>query len=175
METVSDQLGVSGTFIPTTLNHYHPGRQAGFEVAGRLVATLGELHPDVAEAFDLTGRIYALELDLAQILPHIDLTQRYQSLPRFPGVERDLALIVPKSLASATAMEVIRNAAGPYLADLTLFDVYQGAPVPSGYKSLAYSLVFRASDHTLAEEEVSPYMTAILKQAEEKLEASIRH
>ncbi|NLG86630.1 MAG: phenylalanine--tRNA ligase subunit beta [Firmicutes bacterium] len=175
METVVDQLGVSGKFVPITLTYYHPGRQAGFEVADHIVATFGELHPNVAEAFGLTDRVYTLELDLSQILPHINLTQRYQSLPRFPGIERDLALIVPESVASAAVMEVIINAAGPYLADIMLFDVYQGAPVPTGYKSLAYSLVFRASDHTLAEEEVSPYMTAILQQAEEKLGASIRH
>ncbi|MGI6129215.1 MAG: phenylalanine--tRNA ligase subunit beta [bacterium] len=175
LESIISELGVNGKFVTTTTSFYHPGRQAGLEVASSVVATFGELHPDVAEAFHLSGRIYALELNLTALLPHMHLTTRYQPLPRFPGIERDLALTVPEHVESAKATETIRQVAGPYLVELKLFDVYQGKPIPSGYKSLAYSLVFRAKDHTLTEEEVNPYMDAILDEAVAKIGASIRH
>lgn len=175
LETITQKLGVSGTFVPVSMDWYHPGRQAGFEVDGNLLATLGELHPDIADSFGLDGRVYALELDLVDLLKHMDLTTRYQQLPRYPGVERDLALVVPQDVGAATVAQIIAEASGPYLAHLQLFDVYSGAPIQTGYKSLAYSLLFRAPDHTLTEEDVNPQMKQILKIAAEKIGASVRY
>lgn len=175
LETITQKLGVVGRFVSASLPWYHPGRQASFEVHGSQLATLGELHPDVANSFDLSGRIYALELDLEAMIAQIDLTTIYQPLPRYPGVERDLALIVPADIEAAKVTEIIKGAAGPYLDQLQLFDVYCGKPIPTGQKSLAYSLLFRASDHTLTEEDVNPYIEDIVKMTAEKIGAVVRH
>ena len=174
VEAVTDKLGIRGRFVPTSLNFYHPGRQAGFEVEDCQLGNLGELHPDIVDFFDLSGRIYACELNLTALLPYISLTQKYQTLPRYPGIERDLALTVPADVEAAQVTQVISAAAGPYLADIKLFDVYVGLPVPAGYKSFAYSLLFRSADHTLTEEEVNPYLEHIVEQAKNKIGASLR-
>ena len=169
------KLGVAGKFVSTSLDFYHPGRQTCFEVDGSCLGVLGELHPDAADSFGLSGRVYALELDLTALLPHIRLTTRYRALPRYPGVERDLALIVPEDTEAAQVTQVIMESAGPYLAHLRLFDVYLGAPVPAGYKNLAYSLLFRSADQTLTEEDVNPHLENIIMQAAEKTGAILRH
>lgn len=176
LETLIHKLGVSGKFVPSALNCYHPGRQATFKMnENEQLASLGELHPDVAESFDLATRVYALELDLSALFMQMELTRKYQPLPRYPSVERDLALTVPQDIEAIVAEEVIREAAGPYLAQLKLFDVYLGEPIPIGYKSLAYSLLFRAPDHTLTEEDINPHIETILQHAAEKLGAFVRH
>ncbi|HHT70154.1 MAG TPA: phenylalanine--tRNA ligase subunit beta [Firmicutes bacterium] len=175
LEKIAEKLGVAGKFVSTSLDFYHPGRQTCFEVDGSCLGVLGELHPDAADSFGLSGRVYALELDLTALLSHIRLTTRYRALPRYPGVERDLALIVPEDTEAAQVTQVIMESAGPYLAHLRLFDVYLGAPVPAGYKNLAYSLLFRSADQTLTEEDVNPHLENIIMQAAEKTGAILRH
>ncbi|HKM38942.1 MAG TPA: phenylalanine--tRNA ligase subunit beta [bacterium] len=175
METIAEKLGVEARFVTANSSFFHPGKQASFEVRGEYLGGLGEIHPDVADSFDLTGRILAAEIDFSAMLPHVILTTRYRTLPRYPGIARDLALIVPRDTEAAKVAKIIKDAAGPYLVQLELFDVYIGEPIPSGLKSLAYSLLFRSDKHTLTEEEVSPYLETILKQTAERIGAVVRH
>lgn len=174
LETLLAALRVKGEFVAAALPTYHPGRQAALSVAGEEVATLGELHPAVAEAFGLSGRVYALELNLERLIPQINLAPRYRPWPRFPGVERDLAFLVPADTPAKSVTAVLEEAGGPVLSEIKLFDLYSGEQVPPGYKSLAYSFVFRAPDHTLTEEEIEPVLAAIIKAAEEQLGARVR-
>lgn len=174
LEALADQLKIAGHFVPADEPMYHPGRQAAFEVGRQNVAILGEVHPDVADAFGLTGRVYALELNLDLILPVVNLAPRYRPWPRFPGVERDLALLVPEDTPAATVTALLAAAGGEMLTSLKLFDLYTGEQVPAGYKSLAYSLVFQAADRTLTEREVEPLLAGIIRAAEERLGAKMR-
>lgn len=174
LEAIAQAFQVSGEFVPGAEPVYHPGRQAGFVVSGEKVASLGEIHPEVAEAFGLAGRVYALELNLDLLLPHVDLTPRYRPWPRFPGVERDLALMVPLDVPAKEVASVLAAAGGANLSDLRLFDLYTGEQIPAGYKSLAYSLTFQAADHTLTDAEVEPLIAGIIAAAEQKLKAKVR-
>ncbi|HHY92354.1 MAG TPA: phenylalanine--tRNA ligase subunit beta, partial [Firmicutes bacterium] len=174
LEVLVHALRVSGEFTPSADPSYHPGRQTGWTVDNRTVAVLGEVHPEVAEAFGLSGRIYALELNLDLVLPHLNLAPRYHAWPRFPGVERDLALLVPVDVPAGEVFALLREAGGPNLTDLKLFDLYTGEQIPEGYKSLAYSLTFQSADHTLTDQEVDPLVARIVQVAGAQLGARVR-
>lgn len=152
----------------------HPGRAATIKAGELSLGFLGELHPDVLAAFDLPSRACVFELDWDYAG---SLNQRqvgYEPLPRFPAVERDLAVVVEENLPAAAVEEVIREAGGDQLKGCTLFDVYRGAPVPAGYKSLAYSLVYQLPDRTLTDAEVNAAQERIQRALEERLGARLR-
>ena len=152
----------------------HPGRAAVIRAGQSVLGYLGELHPDVLAAADLPERAYAFELDwwaagrLARRIP------RYEPLPRFPAVERDLAVVVPAATPAAMVARVIKAAGSELLQAASLFDVYQGPPVPEGYKSLAYSLRYQLPDRTLTDAEVNAAQEQIQRALKERLGASLR-
>ncbi|MGI9861854.1 phenylalanine--tRNA ligase subunit beta [Moorella naiadis] len=165
--------GVSWT-AADTYPFLHPGRAAVIQAGQTVLGYLGELHPDVLAAADLPERACVFELDweaagdLARRIP------RYEPLPRFPAVDRDLAVVVPAATPAATVAGVIRAAGGELLQAATLFDVYQGPPVPEGYKSLAYSLRYQLPDRTLTDTEVNAAQEQIQRALKERLGASLR-
>ncbi len=151
---------------------WHPGRAADVSVGGSVVARFGEMHPDYAERAKLPHRAYLAEVDLEALYAlasgrtaaervsdqldaasasarPIGATRLMRGLPRYPEVERDLAVVVPEDLPAARVAETVREAAGPLLETLELFDVYVGPPIPPGRRSLAYRLRLRAPDRTL--------------------------
>jgi phenylalanyl-tRNA synthetase beta chain len=157
-----------------TIPFLHPGRAANIKAGEAILGFIGELHPDVLAAFDLPARACVFELDWDYAG---SLNQRqvgYEPLPRFPAVERDLAVVVEENLPAAAVEEVIREAGGDQLKGCTLFDVYRGAPVPAGYKSLAYSLVYQLPDRTLTDAEVNAAQERIQRALEERLGARLR-
>ncbi len=147
---------------------FHPGRKARIHVGDSFVGMLGEIHPDVADAFGIPGRAYVAELDPSALFETRIIDKQYKPLSRVPSVSRDLALIVPRALESAAVEAVIRASAGDTLESVTLFDIYEGAHMPEGQKSMAYTLVFRHKERTLTDEEVQGFIDevlAALKQA----------
>ncbi|MDN5344906.1 MAG: phenylalanyl-tRNA synthetase beta chain [Clostridia bacterium] len=132
------------------------------------------MHPDVLAAYDLPARACLFELDWEQARKLGKGTAGYEPLPRFPAVERDLALVLPVSTPAAAVETVITEAAGELLKTCTLFDVYQGAPVPAGYRSLAYSLVYQLPDRTLTDAEVNAAQERIQAALKDRLGASLR-
>lgn len=151
----------------------HPGRTGVIHVSGHEAGFLGELDPRVQEAYELPDRAYLLELDLSQVMPLVGGLPRFAGLPRYPAVERDLALLVPVSTPAVHVARTVQRAAGELLERLTLFDVYQGKQVPDGYRSLAYSLVFRAVDRTLKDAEVNDVIAQV-EQALQPLDVILR-
>ncbi len=144
---------------------WHPGRAAEVMVNDRVVARFGELHPDRAAAHRLPHRAYLAEVDLEAVYRIVSGGESpmiprglYAGLPRHPEVERDLAAVVPEDLAAAQVEGIIREAAGPLLEAVELFDVYTGAPVPAGHRNLAYRLRLRAPDRTLTAAEAEEIM-----------------
>jgi phenylalanyl-tRNA synthetase beta chain len=133
----------------------HPGRTGAIWLEQKEVGVLGEVHPLVMEAYDLPGRAYLMELDLDAVLPAAGKQPVYESLPKYPASTRDLALLVPLNVSAAEVEEQMRKHAGDYLESMELFDVYQGKQVPAGYRSLAYSLTYRAGDRTLTDAEIN--------------------
>jgi len=140
---------------------WHPGRSAVMKYHGRAIGQLGEVHPDVAAAHRLPHRAYLAEVDLEAVLPAVTLIRTSPELPRFPSVERDVAVVIPDGLPAGQVEAVIRAAAGPLLEMVELFDVYAGPPVPAGYRNLAYRLRLRAQDRTLTADEAEEILQQV--------------
>lgn len=166
VETLLQRLHVPDVrFTPATHAALHPVRTAALRVAGQELGIIGEVHPHVCERFDLADQTVAvLELQLERLLA-LRQPRRYQRISRFPAVLEDLALVVDADLPAYTVEETIRTAGGALLRAVSLFDVYQGEPIPDGKKSLAYALTFQADDRSLTEEEVRQLYQGIQQHA----------
>jgi phenylalanyl-tRNA synthetase beta chain len=136
------------------LRHLQPGRSAEVLVGGQVVGWVGEVHPAVLEAFDVEAPVTAFQLDLAAIVREAADARPYSDVPRYPGVELDVALVVTEDVTAERVEQAMTSAGGSLLESVRLFDVYRGHGVPDGSKSLAVALIYRASDRTLTAEEV---------------------
>jgi phenylalanyl-tRNA synthetase beta chain len=175
IEAACGALRVTPSFSPTRAGWLHPGQAAELTIDGQVIGVLGQVHPRVAGRFDVEGvSLYAAELDLDRLLSLAREEITVQSLPRYPGVERDIALVLEERFPHTEVAQAIREAGGSLLERLALFDVYRGAPVPEGHRSLAYALTFRAPDRTLADQEVSSAMQAIEQAVTARFSGRIR-
>jgi phenylalanyl-tRNA synthetase beta chain len=153
----------------------HPGRAAEVFAAEEPLGWLGELHPLVAER-DLQGAV-VMELDLDRLLAAAVQgadVRKYTDLISFPALRLDLAVVLPRQVTAAAVLEVVREAAGALLADVRVFDVYEGPQVGEGLHSLALALSFRAAEHTLADEDVAPVRERIVAALSERLGGELR-
>lgn len=164
-ETMLRRIGVIGAEYSAYSDHpaFHGGRCAKIFVGGDEVGMIGEIHPAVCENFQLDVRAYAACFDEKLLLSHVAPEQGYKPLPKFPAVTRDLALTCVEELPAASLEKIIRDAVGKILENVTLFDVYRGAQVDAGKKSVAYNLTLRASDRTLTDEESDAAIKRALK------------
>lgn len=169
-------LRVETTFATADSPTLHPGRGADVFVEGKRCGIVGEVHPDVAEAYDLAGvRLYVAELD-ADLLAEVTSGVRLRStrLPRFPAVERDIAVVVSKSVSAASVEAAIKEYGGRLLEQVRLFDVYAGAQVEQGHQSLAYALTLRSDERTLTDEEANEVMDDVERGLAERFGAKRR-
>ncbi len=169
-----DDLGASQvTYQRGAAELFHPGRCAAVVMDGRQLGYLGELHPTVCVAAGVEGRLVAFEIDVEEVLAASRIP-RSQPLPRFPAVERDLAVVVEEHVAAASILASIKEAAGDLLEMARAFDEYRGAQVPEGRKSIAFTLTFRSPERTLTDAEVDTVMTEIRLAQEKRHGASFR-
>lgn len=141
-----------------------PGRSAEVLVGGEVVGWLGEVHPSVLARFEAEAPVVAFEVDLARIIRAARPARPYVDVPRFPAVELDLAIVVPADVSSERVEQAITAAGGKLLSEVRLFDVYTGAGVPEGKRSLAFSLAYRAPDRTLTAEEVEAAHSKLVRK-----------
>lgn len=174
LESLFEQVRAEAGFTAGEAPGYHPGRTAVLEARGRRLGVAGELHPDVLERLDLPVRVVAFEIDLVELFAVSGRPAQYQPLPRFPGVERDLAVLVKLDFPAAVIRESVRRAGGSLLRSVALFDVYTGEQVPEGQKSMAFALRFQADDRTLTDVEVNERMEAIAENLSKSFGAGIR-
>jgi len=167
VESLFDAFGAKADFSAANEPYLHPGRQAVATCNDAILATFGEVHPDVAAIYDMPVRIYVAEVDLQALFAIECPRTLYKALPRFPAVERDLALLCDKAMPVASIEKIIRQAGGKLLEQVELFDVYEGAQIEAGKKSVAYSLKFRAADRTLSDEDIDPALTKIFAKLKE--------
>ncbi len=146
----------------------HPGRQAVANLNGETIAVFGELHPDTAKDAEIGVKAYVAQIALAPLFALEQPIVLYKPLPRFPAVERDLALLCDAELPAADIEVAIRAGGGKLLEDVKLFDVYQGSQIQAGKKSVAYSLWFRSNEGTLSDADIEPALKKIFKKLEEK-------
>ncbi|NNG66020.1 phenylalanine--tRNA ligase subunit beta [Caldanaerobacter subterraneus] len=153
---------------------YHPGRSAKILFGEEVLGVFGEVHPDVLENYDLPVRVYAGELNLDKIIKFANVDKKYNPLPKYPAVERDIAVVVDEDLFVAEVEKVIKETGRGFVEKTALFDVYKGPNIPEGKKSVAFSIWYRSYEKTLTDEEVNEVHARIVKALEEKLGAKLR-
>lgn len=145
----------------------HPGRQANIIYKGITVGYLGEVHPQVCDNYDIGTKVYAAVLDMPEIVPLATFDRKYEGIAKYPAVSRDLSMVVPKNILVGEIEKVIAQRGGKILEAYQLFDVYEGEQIKEGFKSVAYSVTFRAKDRTLEENDITAAMKKILNGLEQ--------
>ncbi|MFA9558682.1 phenylalanine--tRNA ligase subunit beta [Evansella sp. AB-rgal1] len=175
VEGLLAQLNVleSAEFVQGEAKGFHPGRTAKLLMNGSEVGVLGQLHPSVAKEWSLP-ETYVFELNLHELVTVSTEPIRYQAIPRFPAMDRDIALVVDEAVQAGEVEKVIREFGGKLLTNVALFDLYQGEHMEAGKKSLAFSLRYLDPEKTLTEEEVTKVHSSVLAGVEEKLGAKLR-
>lgn len=140
----------------------HPGRQAEILYKDTVIGYLGEVHPDVADTYGLGDRTYVAVLDLPEILPFASFDRKYEGIAKFPAVTRDISMVMPKTVLVGEVEKIIEKRGGKLLEKYNLFDIYEGAQIKEGFKSVAYTISFRAKDRTLEDKDIQPIMEKIL-------------
>jgi phenylalanyl-tRNA synthetase beta chain len=153
---------------------FHPGASAALYCDDVLVGVVGALHPDVTFELGLDAAPWSFELDTEKLLPYCPAQLRFSGLPRFPVVGRDVAVVVDEDFASDRVVQFVRQWRPEYVEDVALFDTYAGAPIPTGKKSLAYTISYRAADRTLTDEEVNALHSELVAALSQQLGAELR-
>ncbi|MDQ0416795.1 phenylalanyl-tRNA synthetase beta chain [Croceifilum oryzae] len=175
VQAIFERIGVANVEIQAANHHegFHPGRTAELIYNGEVMGVLGEMHPQLAKQHDLKDTIM-VQLDLDRLQQAIQADVRYQAIPRFPAVTRDLALVVDKNVEAGVLEAGIHEVAGELLESVRLFDVFIGSQVGEGKMSIAYSLVYRAADRTLTDAEVTATHSKVVEHLQTTLGAVLR-
>ena len=151
------------TYDPQSGKPYlHPGRQANMVYGGKVVGYLGEVHPLVADTYGIGEKAYIAVIDIPMVLDFANFSYKYTGIAKYPAVTRDLSMVVPKNVLAGQIEAVLEQRGGKILESYHLFDIYEGSQIKEGYKSMAYSVVFRHHDKTLEESEITTVMKKIL-------------
>ena len=163
------------TFVANTANpSYHPGRCADIVIGGRVLGVMGQIHPLVAQNYGISGEVYVAELDFTGLMSELAEERVFHSLPRFPAVSRDLALVCDEAVTVGALEACITKAAGPLLRSIRLFDIYRGPGIAEGKKSAAFSLELRADDRTLTDDDSTGVLNAVLDALRKELDVVLR-
>ena len=174
-EALADALAVDGRALAATeLPGLHPTRAAAISSAGERIGVVGEVDPAVLDAFGITERVAWVEVDLGRLLdlPHGE--RPYRPISRYPSSDIDLAFETPDAVPAADVEAALRRAGGDLLVDLELFDVYRGAGLAPGARSLAYRLRLQAADRTLTDAEVGEVRQQCIDTVVSSTGASLR-
>lgn len=169
VESIAAYCGLRGSYERASEPFLHPGRSAVLKAGEQTVAVFGQVHPDTAEKLGCDAAMYVAQIMLDPLYAAAgERRVIYKPLPRFPAVERDLALLCAADLPVAEIESAIRNGGGNLLTQTALFDVYQGAQIAAGQKSVAYRLTFQSNEGTLTDEQLNPVLKKIFRKLEEK-------
>ena len=151
----------------------HPGRQANVVYDGTVIGYLGEVHPTVAANYAIKERVYVAVLDMPEIISRASFDHKYEGIAKFPAATRDISMVVPKKVLAGDIEKIFDEKGGQFLEKYDLFDIYEGAQIKPGYKSIAYSLSFRAKDRNLEDADITGAMDRIVN-ALERVGAELR-
>ena len=176
IENILSQVSINRYDIEkeTKNESYHPGRCANIKVGIDTIATFGEIHPEVLQNYDISKRAFLAEINLTKITKYARENKKYVEVPKFPAVERDIAMIVDEEIAVGDIEKVITKKGKKLLESVTLFDIYRDSKLGENEKSVAYALKFRDKSKTLSDEEVNKIMDEILTELEKKFNAELR-
>ena len=172
VEGLLTHLGIEASFEESKDGSLHPAKQAAIVAGGDKLGVVGELHPKVSLAFEIPDAVYLFEINLTALLPHTLEHKMFQPISPFPTIVRDIALVVAAGVTHQQVKDIIEGF--PLVKQVTIFDAYSGEQVPSGKKSLAYSITFQSPTHTLTDEEVNRVQQQILKKLAGELGANLR-
>jgi phenylalanyl-tRNA synthetase beta chain len=156
------------------LAYMHPGRLAVVTVNGEQLGYVGEVHPTVADNYGIGTKAYVAVLNIDMMVELASFDKTFKQLPKFPAVQRDIAMLVSDEVIVKDIESVIKEKGGKPLESIQLFDVYKGKQIAEGFKSVAYNISFRAADRTLTDDDVSAPMKKIVAELETKLGAQLR-
>ncbi|MGI6199384.1 MAG: phenylalanine--tRNA ligase subunit beta [Christensenellales bacterium] len=162
------------TFTAGGPDWLHPGRRAQITLGDMPVGVMGEVHPDVIKAYDAPSRACVAEMDVQTLLDAVRDAKKVTPPSKFQAVQRDLALVMDAKAPVGPLMALLKKQGGQYLESISVFDVYQGEQVGEGLKSVAFSITFRAEDHTLKDEEITRAMKKMTGAAERLMNAKLR-
>jgi phenylalanyl-tRNA synthetase beta chain len=172
LEGLLSQLGVEASYVLSNDESLHPANQAAIMVNGNKVGVVGEVHPKVLAAFEIDEHAYLFEIKVNDLVPFTTGLKRYQPIPRFPAIVRDIALVLDEKVTHQQIREAIKSF--PLVTESTVFDVYSGKQVPAGKKSLAYRIVYQSPTQTLTEDEVNSVQDKILMRLNKQFGAVLR-
>ena len=141
----------------------HPGRQAAIEYNETEIGYLGEVHPDVADNYGIGEKAYIAVIDIPAVTELASFDRKFTGIAKFPAVSRDISMLVPKNILVGTIENIIEKRGGKLVENFSLFDIYEGSQIQEGFKSVAYTISFRAKDRTLEDKDITPVMDKILK------------
>lgn len=153
---------------------YHPGRCANLKVGKDIIATLGEVHPEVLDNYMISKRAYLAEVNITKLVKYARANKKYTEVPKFPAVERDIAVIVDEEVEVGQIEKIVTKKAKKLLESIQLFDIYRSEKLGENKKSVAYSLIFRDKNKTLSDEEINVTMETIVSELEKQLGAELR-
>ena len=167
IEELFDKLGFGKEVVyePSKEQPFlHPGRQAVIKKGNMEIGYLGQMHPEACDNYDIKTEVYVAVIDMDMVTMLSTFDRKYEGIAKFPGMTRDLSLVVDKNIFVGQIEKIIKKCGGKLLESYRLFDVYEGEQVASGKKSVAYTMTFRAKDRTLEDAEVSQIIDKILKE-----------
>lgn len=165
IEEFLESIGMNGKkeYDPNAGKKFlHPGRQANISYGGKVIGYLGEVHPEVLDNYDIGTKAYVAVLDMPEIILFATFDRKYEGIAKYPAVTRDISMVVPREILVGQIEAVIAQRGGKILESYSLFDIYEGSQIQAGFKSVAYTLTFRAKDRTLEDADVSAAMKKIL-------------
>jgi len=154
--------------------YLHPGGASKVVLDHEVLGVLGEVHPEVLGRYDIQGKGYLFEMDFSKMVKWAGEEKRLQPLPKFPAVYRDLSVVVDRAMEAESIMDAIRALRQPYVEEVSLFDLYQGPPIPEGKKGITYRIRYQANDRTLTDEEVNQYHEKIFSRLKEVFQLDLR-
>ncbi len=154
--------------------YLHPGKASKVVLGHEVLGVLGEIHPEMLGHYEIRGKGYLFEMDFSKMVKWAGEKRRFQPLPKFPAVYRDLSVVVDQAMEAERVMETIRTFRQPYVEEVSLFDIYQELPIPKGKKGISYRIRYQANDRTLTDEEVNQYHEKILSRLKEVFQLDLR-
>ena len=174
LSLVLSRLNCSFTVAYSTREFLHPGISADITVGGNNIGYIGKIHPEVAENFSVPENTFICEIELETVINAEPVNKQYKPLPKFPAVARDLAFVVEDKYNVGDLVNAIKEAGGELCTDVALFDIYKGAQIAEGYKSVAFSFKIQPEEKTLTDEEIQLIVNRIVDALKEKFNAQLR-
>lgn len=162
------------SLVRSSAPYLHPGKSCDIIIDGKVIGSFGEVHPVAQENFELDQATYVLEMEVEPLVATAIAVPKYQHLPKYPAMSRDIAVVVPAEVTNEEIEGVIRAHAGELLRSVRVFDIYTGKQVAAGCKSMAFNLTYQAADRTLTDAEVDASMKAVIAEVAEAYKAKLR-